>query len=97
MRRQLIKRYFLTGLLIWVPLAITAWVLSLIVNSMDQSLLLPVSYTHLDVYKRQVKPLSMQRYDVRGFWSPKFPNRVSGVAAKSLRRTWPCLPGNWQP
>ncbi|MBK7565972.1 MAG: DUF502 domain-containing protein [Propionivibrio sp.] len=40
MRRQLIKRYFLTGLLIWVPLAITAWVLSLIVNSMDQSLLL---------------------------------------------------------
>ena len=40
MRRQLIKRYFLTGLLIWVPLAITAWVLSLIVNTMDQSLLL---------------------------------------------------------
>ena len=40
MRGQLIKRYFLTGLLIWVPLAITAWVLSLIVRSMDQSLLL---------------------------------------------------------
>jgi uncharacterized membrane protein len=42
MRGQLIKRYFLTGLLIWVPLAITAWVLSLIVSTMDQSLrLLP--------------------------------------------------------
>lgn len=42
MRRQLIKRYFITGLLIWVPLAITAWVLSLIVGTMDQSLrLLP--------------------------------------------------------
>ena len=40
MRGQLIKRYFITGLLIWVPLAITAWVLSLIVRSMDQSLLL---------------------------------------------------------
>ncbi len=40
MRRQLIKRYFLTGLLIWVPLAITAWVLVLIVGTMDQSLLL---------------------------------------------------------
>jgi uncharacterized membrane protein len=39
-RRQLIKRYFLTGLLIWVPLAITAWVLVLIVGTMDQSLLL---------------------------------------------------------
>ena len=36
------KRYFLTGLLIWVPLAITAWVLNLIIGTMDQSLrLLP--------------------------------------------------------
>jgi uncharacterized membrane protein len=43
-RGQLIRRYFVTGLLIWVPLAITAWVLSLIVGTMDQSLrLLPAS------------------------------------------------------
>jgi uncharacterized membrane protein len=35
-----LKRYFITGLLIWVPLGITIWVLSLIVRSMDQSLLL---------------------------------------------------------
>lgn len=42
MRGQLIKRYFITGLLIWVPLAITFWVLSLIVGALDQSLhLLP--------------------------------------------------------
>lgn len=34
-----LKKYFITGLLIWVPLAITAWVLSLIVRTMDQSLL----------------------------------------------------------
>ena len=34
------KKYFITGLLIWIPLAITAWVLALIVRSMDQSLLL---------------------------------------------------------
>ena len=41
---KLIKRYFLTGLLIWVPLAITAWVLSLIISTMDQSLrLLPTA------------------------------------------------------
>jgi uncharacterized membrane protein len=40
----LIKRYFITGLLIWVPLAITAWVLSLIAGAADQSLrLLPES------------------------------------------------------
>ena len=42
MRGQLIKRYFITGLLIWVPLVITAWVLSVIVSTLDQSLrLLP--------------------------------------------------------
>lgn len=44
MRGQLIKRYFITGLLIWVPLVITGWVLSLIVNTLDQSLhLLPAA------------------------------------------------------
>lgn len=36
------KRYFITGLLIWVPLVITGWVLSSIVSALDQSLrLLP--------------------------------------------------------
>ena len=41
-RKQLIKRYFITGLLIWVPLAITVWVLSLIVGAADRVLqLLP--------------------------------------------------------
>ena len=44
MRGQLIKRYFITGLLIWVPLVITGWVLSMIVSTLDQSLrLLPES------------------------------------------------------
>ena len=40
MTSSALKKYFITGLLIWVPLAITVWVLSLIVRSMDQSLLL---------------------------------------------------------
>ncbi|MEI7612600.1 MAG: DUF502 domain-containing protein [Betaproteobacteria bacterium] len=45
MRSQLIKRYFITGLLIWVPLAITAWVISLIARAADQSLrLLPEAF-----------------------------------------------------
>jgi uncharacterized membrane protein len=36
------KRYLITGLLIWVPLAITIWVLNFIVGTMDQTLnLLP--------------------------------------------------------
>jgi uncharacterized membrane protein len=34
------KKYLITGLLIWIPLAITIWVLELIVGTMDQSLLL---------------------------------------------------------
>ena len=34
-----IRRYFITGLLVWVPLVITVWVLSLLVGTMDQTLL----------------------------------------------------------
>ena len=34
------RKYFITGLLILVPLAITAWVLNLVISTMDQSLLL---------------------------------------------------------
>ena len=37
-----LKKYFITGLLIWIPLVITVWVLTAIVGTMDQSLrLLP--------------------------------------------------------
>lgn len=39
-KKTLIKRYFITGLLIWVPLVITVWVLNLLVSIMDQTLLL---------------------------------------------------------
>src|SRR6266702_3873785 len=38
------KKYLITGLLIWIPLAITIWVLDLIVSTMDQSLLLLLGY-----------------------------------------------------
>jgi uncharacterized membrane protein len=39
-----LKKYFVTGLLIWIPLAITVWLLNLIVTTMDQTLwLLPAS------------------------------------------------------
>lgn len=34
------KRYFITGLLIWVPLGITLWVLNALIGAMDTSLLL---------------------------------------------------------
>ena len=34
------RKYFLTGVLIWIPLVITLWVLNLIVSTMDSTLLL---------------------------------------------------------
>ena len=36
----MLKKYLMTGLLIWVPLAVTLWVLDLIVTAMDRTLLL---------------------------------------------------------
>lgn len=39
------KKYLLTGLLVWVPLGITIWVLNLTISTLDQSLLLlPVDW-----------------------------------------------------
>ena len=39
------KRYFITGLLVWIPLAITVWVLAIIIRTLDQTLLLlPASW-----------------------------------------------------
>ena len=39
------RKYLVTGLLIWVPLVITLWVLNLIVSTMDRSLqLLPAQW-----------------------------------------------------
>lgn len=35
-----LRRYFIAGLLVWIPLGITLWVLSVLVDLMDQSLLL---------------------------------------------------------
>jgi uncharacterized membrane protein len=40
------KRYFITGLLIWVPLGITAWALNFLIGTMDQSLLLLPAKLH---------------------------------------------------
>ncbi len=50
MRTPPLKRYFATGLLVWVPLVITLWVLSLLVGTLDGVLdLLPAPY-HPDTW-----------------------------------------------
>ena len=41
----MLRRYLIAGLLVWIPLVITMWVLSLLVDLMDQSLLIiPTRY-----------------------------------------------------
>ena len=35
-----LRRYFIAGLLVWVPIGITIWVLAFLVNTLDQTLLL---------------------------------------------------------
>jgi uncharacterized membrane protein len=45
-----LKRYFITGLLIWVPLGITIWVITALIGAMDQSLLLLPQDWHPDLW-----------------------------------------------
>ena len=42
------KKYFITGLLVWVPFGITLWVLDLTISTMDQTLLLLPQAWHPD-------------------------------------------------
>ncbi len=51
------RRYLITGLLIWVPLGITIWVLHAIVTTMDQSLLL---------LPQEWRPKALLGFDVPG-------------------------------
>ncbi len=49
------RRYFITGLLIWIPIGITLWVLNFIVTTLDLSLsLLPVQWQPLQVFGRNL-------------------------------------------
>jgi uncharacterized membrane protein len=52
------RKYFITGLLILVPFAITLWVLNAIISTMDQSLLLlPRAWQDPHIYGYRVKGL----------------------------------------
>ncbi|MGQ3090186.1 MAG: DUF502 domain-containing protein, partial [Methylophilus sp.] len=52
------KKYFITGLLVLVPLFITVWVLKTLVQTLDQSLfLLPTSW----------RPVALLGIDIPGF------------------------------
>jgi uncharacterized membrane protein len=47
-RYAFVKKYLLTGLLVWVPLGITLWVLNLIIGMLDMSLSLLPTHWHPD-------------------------------------------------
>jgi len=45
-----VKKYLITGLLIWIPLVITIWVLKVIVDMLDQSMLLVPQHWRPDAW-----------------------------------------------
>jgi uncharacterized membrane protein len=51
------RKYFITGLLILVPIAITAWVLNAVISTMDQSLL---------ILPAQWQPRALIGFDIPG-------------------------------
>jgi len=53
-----VKKYFVTGLLIWIPIVITFWVLRVIVGTMDNTLLL---------LPESLRPSRLLGFDVPGF------------------------------
>jgi len=56
----LLKKYLITGLLIWVPLAVTLWVLNLIVSEMDQTVrLLPTAWQPKQVFGFDIPGLGL--------------------------------------
>ncbi len=57
---QHVKKYLLTGLLVWIPLGITLWVLNLIIGTMDQTLsLLPEDWQPGKLLGRSVPGLGV--------------------------------------
>jgi uncharacterized membrane protein len=52
-----LRKYFITGLLIWIPLVITIWVLTVIVGTMDQS---------LRVLPRAIHPETLLGFNIPG-------------------------------
>lgn len=45
---RMLRKYFITGLLIWLPLAVTLWILDIILTTLDRTLLLLPEAWHPD-------------------------------------------------
>src|SRR3989304_4450165 len=83
------KKYFITGLLVWVPLGITLWVLDLTIGTMDQTLLLLPEAWHPDrLLGIHIPgwgiPLALLIVGLTGVW-------VRNVLGQQLLRYWESL------
>ena len=83
-----IKKHLLTGLLVWVPLAVTLWVLQMVVGLMDQTLLL--------------LPYGLQPENLLGFYIPglgiiltALVLVVTGMLAGNIVGVWVFRAGDW--
>jgi uncharacterized membrane protein len=73
------RKYFITGLLVLVPLAITAWVLNLVISTMDQSLLLvPARWQPKELFGRNIPGLGTILTVVIVFLTGLFTNNLVG-------------------
>ena len=81
-----LRKYIITGLLIWVPLGITIFVIRLLVNLMDQTiLLLPYAWRPEQVFGLDIPGLgiviSAMVIFITGFF-------LTNIAGKRLIRVW---------
>lgn len=84
-----LRSYFVTGLLIWVPLVITIWVLNLIVSTMDQTLqLLPAHLQPEQFFGRRIPGLGVVLTLVVIFVSGLLTRNILG---QGLVRIWEAI------
>jgi len=85
------KKILITGLLIWIPLAITIWVLDLIVSTMDQTLQwLPEHYQPQVLLGRQIPGLGLLLTVVVVFVTGAL---ASNILGRRLVRFWESILG----
>jgi uncharacterized membrane protein len=85
------KKILITGLLIWIPLAITLWVLELIVSTMDQSLLLlPPQYQPQTLIGYQIPGLGALLTVIVVFVTGAL---ASNILGRRLLRFWESILG----